>query len=83
MLIAMLSMLTVQPCLSAALQDAIASCPVDCIHWVDAAELPALEYVTQSKIKMSNVAAMMAGQGGAVADVFAAARRFLRHREEK
>lgn len=64
-------------------EDAIASCPVDCIHWVDAAELPALEYVTRSKIKMSNVASMMAGQGGAVADVFSAARSFLRLREEK
>ena len=68
---------------SPSLQDAIASCPVDCIHWVDAAELPALEYVTRSKVKMSNVASMMAGQGGAVADVFSAARSFLRHREEK
>jgi ferredoxin len=26
---------------------AVLSCPVDCIHWVDKAELPALEHVSQ------------------------------------
>lgn len=34
------------------LQTAIDSCPVDCIHWVDRSELPALEYVCQ-KIQVS------------------------------
>lgn len=31
------------------LQTAIDSCPVDCIHWVERSELPALEYVCQNK----------------------------------
>lgn len=31
------------------LDTAIQSCPVDCIHWVDRSELPALEYVCQTK----------------------------------
>lgn len=29
------------------LQTAIDSCPVDCIHWVEKSELPALEHVCQ------------------------------------
>lgn len=31
-----------------ALDTAIQSCPVDCIHWVEKEELPALEYVCQN-----------------------------------
>lgn len=31
------------------IQTAIDSCPVDCIHWVDRSELPALEYVCQKQ----------------------------------
>lgn len=37
------------------LDTAIQSCPVDCIHWVERSELPALEYVchnVRSKLPM-------------------------------
>ena len=30
------------------LDTAVQSCPVDCIHWVERSELPALEYVCQN-----------------------------------
>ena len=65
------------------LQDAIDSCPVDCIHWVDRDELPALEYVMQRRVGRTNVGVMMAGQGGGTADVFAMATRFLKQREQR
>lgn len=62
-------------------QTAIDSCPVDCIHWVEREELPALEYVCQKKLKRTNVAAMMAGQGSAD-DVFGATQQFLKERRK-
>ncbi len=64
-------------------QDAIDSCPVDCIHWVDKDQLPALEYVMQRKMGRTNVGVMMAGQGGSSADVFDLTTRFLKQREER
>lgn len=64
-------------------QDAIDSCPVDCIHWVDRAELPALEYVMQRRMGRTNVGVMMAGQGASTGDVFALTTRFLKEREER
>ena len=64
-------------------QDAIDSCPVDCIHWVDRAELPALEYVMQRRMGRTNAGVMMAGQGASTGDVFALTARFLKEREER
>jgi len=64
------------------IQQAIDSCPVSCIHWVDKADLSALEYVTQKVLtERTNVGMMMAGAGGRVEDPFAAASRFVRTRE--
>ena len=65
------------------MQDAINSCPVDCIHWVDKDQLPALEYVMQRRTERTNVGVMMAGQGGATADVFALTTRFLKERDQR
>ncbi|GFR47094.1 hypothetical protein Agub_g8664 [Astrephomene gubernaculifera] len=65
------------------LQAAIDSCPVSCIHWVDKAQLPALEYVMQHRMTQRvNVGVMMAGQG-AQADVFEATASFLKERRRK
>lgn len=61
------------------IQESIDSCPVSCIHWVDRADLPALEYVCQKKTSRVNVGMMMAGQGAAT-DVFGAAKKFLKDR---
>jgi len=63
---------------------AMDACPVSCIHWVQKVDLPALEYVTQFKVKNRvNVAAMMSGQGGTVTDVWDATARYLKEREER
>lgn len=58
------------------------SCPVSCIHWVEKADLPALEFVCRNKVKRTNVAAMMAQQGF-VEDVFAATQKYLKERRRK
>jgi ferredoxin len=64
------------------IQRAIDSCPVECIHWVDKADLPALEHVTQKVLtERTNVGLMMAGAGRRVEDPFEAASRFVRARE--
>ena len=63
-------------------QDAIASCPVDCIHWVEKDQLPSLEYVMRNKVKVTDVGTMMGGAGH-VADVFAAATQFLKKRDKE
>lgn len=68
--------------LSHATQDAIASCPVDCIHWVEKDQLPSLEYVMRNKVQVTDVGTMMGGAGH-VADVFAAAARFLKKRDQE
>lgn len=59
------------------------SCPVDCIHWVKKDDLPALEYVMRNVVKVTDVGTMMGGAGGAAADVFAAAKHFLKQRDER
>lgn len=33
------------------IQAAMLACPVSCIHWVDKADLPALEFVCQNKVR--------------------------------
>ena len=63
-------------------QDAIASCPVDCIHWVEKDQLPALEYVMANKVTVTDVGTMM-GVAGYVADVFASADQFLKKRKKE
>lgn len=64
------------------IEDAIASCPVDCIHWVEKDQLPALEYVMRNKVRVTDVGTMMGGAGYR-ADVFAAAANFLKKREKE
>eukprot|EP00878_Enallax_costatus_P000241 GHUV01000305.1.p1 GENE.GHUV01000305.1~~GHUV01000305.1.p1 ORF type:complete len:287 (+),score=61.61 GHUV01000305.1:1160-2020(+) len=64
------------------LQTAIDSCPVNCIHWVQKDQLPALEYVMQNRVNRVNVGVMMAGQG-LVADVFDATASFMKERKRK
>jgi ferredoxin len=64
------------------IQRSIDSCPVSCIHWVDKGDLPALEHVTQRVLtERRGVAAMMAGQGAAAADPFAATAKWVKDRE--
>jgi ferredoxin len=67
----------------ARLQSAIDSCPVSCIHWVERADLPALEHVMQKVLtERVNVGVMMAGQGRVV-DVFDATASFLKQRKRR
>ena len=62
---------------------AIASCPVDCIHWVQKEQLPYLEHVTRFVDKVS-VGIMQSGQGRqSVADPFDAAYAYQKFRERK
>ncbi|KAK9802827.1 hypothetical protein WJX73_003578 [Symbiochloris irregularis] len=65
------------------LEDAIMSCPVDCIHWVRRDELPSLEYMTQKMSQRVDVGTMMGGAGGAGNDVFNAADRFIKSRGKR
>ena len=64
-------------------QAAMDACPVSCIHWVDRADLPALEFTCQKRMGRPSVAAMMSGQGGVVEDVWSAAANYLKEREKK
>ncbi|XP_066368093.1 chaperone protein dnaJ C76, chloroplastic-like [Miscanthus floridulus] len=50
------------------IQDAIDSCPVDCIHWTSAAQLSLLEN-EMLRVERVNVGLMLAGMGASV-DVF-------------
>jgi len=59
------------------IEDAIYSCPVDCIHEVSREDLPALEYVTQHKVESNTY-----GLGNTV-DVFAVANQFLKERRDR
>ncbi|KAG0585150.1 hypothetical protein KC19_3G262100 [Ceratodon purpureus] len=53
-------------------QEAIDTCPVDCIHWVTAAQLTLLEDEMR-RVERVNVGMMLAGMGGQSPDVFAQA----------
>jgi len=66
-------------------QDAVDSCPVDCIHWVQKDELAALEWVMQVFLDTrTNVGMMMSGQGGGSGgDVFETTRTYMKKREAK
>ena len=62
---------------------AMASCPVDCIHWVQRQQLPYLEHVTRFVDKVS-VGIMQSGQGRqSVTDPFDAAVAYEKFRERK
>ncbi|RDX79826.1 Chaperone protein dnaJ C76, chloroplastic [Mucuna pruriens] len=50
-------------------QQAIDSCPVDCIHWTSAAQLSLLEDEMR-RVERVNVAIMLSGMGSASTDVF-------------
>lgn len=63
----------------ALVQEAIDSCPVDCIHWTSAAQLSLLEDEMR-RVERVNVGLMLAGMGGGSTDVFAMAnRRWEKH----
>ncbi|KAF6173325.1 hypothetical protein GIB67_027020 [Kingdonia uniflora] len=51
------------------IQQAIDSCPVDCIHWTSAAQLSLLEDEMR-RVERVNVALMLSGMGGSSVDVF-------------
>jgi hypothetical protein len=63
------------------IETAVLSCPVDCIHWVQRDELPALEYVCQKVQQRVNVAVMMSN-GGRGGDVFGERDKFLKYRRK-
>lgn len=50
-------------------QQAIESCPVDCIHWTSAAQLTLLEDEMR-RVERINVALMLSGMGSGAVDVF-------------
>ncbi|GAB4820064.1 hypothetical protein N2152v2_007110 [Parachlorella kessleri] len=62
------------------LKASIDSCPVSCIHWVEKEELPALEFVARYKTSRPNVGIMMAGQGGALEDMWAVRDQYMKER---
>ena len=64
-------------------QAAIDSCPVNCIHWTQREQLPALEYVMQNRMGRCNVGIMMSGCGSSRGDVWAATEAFLKERRER
>lgn len=64
------------------IQTAIDSCPVDCIHWVERSELPALEYVCQKVQGRADVSVMMGQGSGGSGDVFSMRDAFLKERKK-
>ncbi|KAL0917783.1 hypothetical protein M5K25_012871 [Dendrobium thyrsiflorum] len=66
----------------ALVQEAIDTCPVDCIHWTSAAQLSLLEDEMR-RVERVNVGLMLAGMGSASTDVFAMANRRWEKRQAK
>ncbi|XP_078428308.1 DNAJ heat shock N-terminal domain-containing protein [Wolffia australiana] len=66
---------------SSLVQQAIESCPVDCIHWTSAAQLSLLEDEMR-RVERVNVAVMLSGMG-AVYDVFGMASKRWEKRQTK
>lgn len=64
------------------IQQAIDSCPVDCIHWTSAAQLSLLEDEMR-RVERVNVGLMLSGMGPAPVDVFRMARRRWEKRQVK
>ncbi|CAL1352486.1 unnamed protein product [Linum trigynum] len=63
-------------------QQAIESCPVDCIHWTSAAQLSLLEDEMR-RVERVNVALMLSGMGSASVDVFRMASSRWEKRQAK
>ncbi|KAL2496754.1 DNAJ heat shock N-terminal domain-containing protein [Forsythia ovata] len=63
-------------------QDAVNSCPVDCIHWTSAAQLSLLEDEMR-RVERVNVALMLSGMGSASMDVFRLASSRWEKRQNK
>ncbi|KAJ8753385.1 hypothetical protein K2173_019784 [Erythroxylum novogranatense] len=63
-------------------QQAIDSCPVDCIHWTSAAQLSLLEDEMR-RVERVNVAFMLSGMGSASMDVFRIANSRWEKRQAK
>uniref|UniRef100_A0A2C9WDQ7 J domain-containing protein n=1 Tax=Manihot esculenta TaxID=3983 RepID=A0A2C9WDQ7_MANES len=63
-------------------QQAIESCPVDCIHWTSAAQLSLLEDEMR-RVERVNVALMLSGMGSASIDVFRMANSRWEKRQAK
>ncbi|XP_052179170.1 chaperone protein dnaJ C76, chloroplastic [Diospyros lotus] len=63
-------------------QQAIDSCPVDCIHWTSAAQLSLLEDEMR-RVERVNVALMLSGMGSASLDVFRMANSRWEKRQAK
>lgn len=64
------------------IQQAIDSCPVDCIHWTSAAQLSLLEDEMR-RVERVNVALMLSGMGSASSDVFRMASSRWNKRQSK
>ncbi|XP_057450923.1 chaperone protein dnaJ C76, chloroplastic [Lotus japonicus] len=64
------------------IQQAIDSCPVDCIHWTSAAQLSLLEDEMR-RVERVNVALMLSGMGSASSDVFRMASSRWEKRQAK
>lgn len=65
-------------------QVSVDSCPVNCIHWVDAEELPLLEFLVRPQPRKAY--GVFGGGWERPADVFAAAKSLkkqLKEQEEK
>ncbi|XP_010246441.1 PREDICTED: uncharacterized protein LOC104589728 [Nelumbo nucifera] len=63
-------------------QEAIDSCPVDCIHWTSAAQLSLLEDEMR-RVERVNVALMLSGMGASSVDVFRMASTRWEKRQSK
>ncbi|OMO83870.1 3Fe-4S ferredoxin [Corchorus capsularis] len=63
-------------------QQAIDTCPVDCIHWTSAAQLSLLEDEMR-RVERVNVAFMLSGMGSASSDVFRMATSRWEKRQAK
>ncbi|WOL14667.1 hypothetical protein Cni_G23448 [Canna indica] len=63
-------------------QEAIDSCPVDCIHWTSAAQLSLLEDEMR-RVERVNVGLMLAGMGSSPIDVFRMANSRWEKRQAK
>ncbi|XP_008792330.1 chaperone protein dnaJ C76, chloroplastic [Phoenix dactylifera] len=63
-------------------QQAIDSCPVDCIHWTSAAQISLLEDEMR-RMERVNVGLMLAGMGGSSIDVFRMASSRWQKRQTK
>ncbi|XP_051125611.1 chaperone protein dnaJ C76, chloroplastic [Andrographis paniculata] len=64
------------------IQQAIESCPVDCIHWTSAAQLSLLEDEMR-RVERVNVGLMLAGMGSGSVDVFRMASTRWEKRQAK